>query len=196
MQRLRESQTPCTARMSSSTQQQRYLGPLMGALALLLLVVGTSHAEWAYVGSGSYVGTTSFYRLCPTWIGGDREYSSNGPSVYAYTSLSIISGTQLYVKVYMDQLETKSNWSHARFSRSYRLYTAPSGRQIAYTWNASRSEIHYVDTDHAEDVFYPTDTLVREFRIKGDTSGNDIGNCTSDDAYLTVYFEPLWVWLE
>jgi hypothetical protein len=190
MKRLRENQTLCAARMSSSTQHQRYLGPLMGALTLLLLVVGTSHADW------NYAGTPSFYRLCPTKIGGDREYSSNGPSVYAYAYLYVVSGTHLYVRVYMDQLETKYDWSRTRLNRSFWLYTAPSGRRIAYPWNDRKSEIHYVDTDHAEDVFYPPDTLVREFRIKGDTSGNDIGNCTSDDAYLTVYFEPLWVWLE
>jgi hypothetical protein len=190
MKRLRENHAPCAARASSSTKHQRYLGPLVGALALLLLVVGTSHAEFAYAG------TPYFNRLCPTWIGGDREYSSNGPSVYAYAELSIVSGTHLYVRVYMDQLETKSNWSHARYNQRFWLYTAPSGRRIAYTWNAPRSEKHYVDTDHAEDVFYPTDTLVEYFRIKGDTSGNDIGNCTSDDAYLTVKFEALWVMLD
>jgi hypothetical protein len=190
MKRLRENQTPCAARVSSSTQHQRYLGPLMGALVLLLLVVGTSHAEWINVGA------PGFYRLCPTKIGGDCEYSSNGPSVYAYAYLYIVSGTQLWVRVYMDQLETKSDWSRTRLDRLIRLYTAPSGRRIAYFWNAPKSEIHYVDTDHAEDVFYPTDTLVREFRIKGDTSGKDICNCTSDDAYLTMYFDPLWVWLE
>jgi hypothetical protein len=109
MRRLRENQTPCTARMSSSTQQQRYLGPLMGAWALLLLVVGTSHAEW------DYAGTPFYNRLCPTQIGGDREYSSNGPSVVAYASLEIDSGTRLYVHLYMDQLETESDWSRARF---------------------------------------------------------------------------------
>jgi hypothetical protein len=190
MKCLREDQTPCTARMSSSTQHHRYLGPLVGALALLLLVVGTSHAEWHYAGE------PSFYRLCPTKIGGDREYSSNGPSVDAFAYLDIDSGTHLYVRLYMDQLETKSDWSRARFDQRFWLYTAPAGRRIAYTFNHWESKWHYVDTDHAEDVFYPTDTLVREFRIKGDTSGNDIGNCTSDDAYLTVYFEPLWVWLE
>jgi hypothetical protein len=190
MRRLRESQTPYTARMSSSTQHQRYLGPLIGALALLLLVVGTSHAEWVYA-------DTPFYnQLCPTKIGGDREYSSNGPSVVAYASLEIDSGTHLYVHLYMDQLETESDWSRARLDQRFLLYTAPSGRRIAYPSTDWVSIIHYVDTDHAEDVFHPTDTLVREFRIKGDTSGNDIGNCTSDDAYLTVEFEPVWVWLE
>lgn len=162
----------------------------MGAIALLLLVVGTSHAGWVYIG------TPSYYRLCPYKYGGDREYSSNGPSVTAFARLSLVSERSLYVRVYMDQIETKSDWSRARLDRYFVLYTAPAGVRITNIWNTTYSSIHYVDTDHAEDVFWPSDTLVREFRMKGDTSGNDIGNCTSDDAYLTVFFEPLWVWLE
>jgi hypothetical protein len=190
MKRLRESQTPCTARMSSSTQQQRYLGPLVGALVLLLLAVGTSHADWINLGEWSRM------QLCPQHVGGDREYSGNGPAVYAAARLSAVPATQLYVTLRMRQLETQSNWSEARLNQIYWLYTAPAGRQITQIWNATESEILYVDTDHAEDRFTPADILVREFRIKGDTSGNDIGNCTSDDAYLSVILEPLWVWLE
>jgi hypothetical protein len=30
----------------------------------------------------------------------------------------------------------------------------------------------------------------------GDTSGNDIGSCSPNYAYLTVYLEPIWVWVE
>jgi hypothetical protein len=164
----------------------------MGALALLLLVVGTSHAEWIDLG------VRSFTRLCPNHIGGDREYKGHGPEVIASASLSTASDqTELYVNLYMHQIETRSDWSEAELSRSFRLYRAPLGRRITFIWNATLSELPpYTDTNHTLDRFFPVDNLVQEFAIMGDTGGNDIGNCTSDDAYLSTYLERLWVWLQ
>jgi hypothetical protein len=46
------------------------------------------------------------------------------------------------------------------------------------------------------DRFFPADNLVREFQIKGDTGGKDIGNCTSDDAYLSLFLRPLRVFIQ
>ena len=81
-------------------------------------------------------------------------------------------------------------------SRDFFIYRAPAGRRITSIWNSTVSEIFYVDTDHAVDRFFPPDNLVEEFRINGDTGGKDIGNCTSDDAYLSLFTEPLWVFIE
>jgi hypothetical protein len=190
MKWLRECQTRSRDNMDRSPQHQRYLRPLLGAVVVLLLVVGTTYAEWVNLGP------RSFERLCPQHIGGDREYAGHGPEVYALAELSLVNATELWINLYMHQIETRSDWSEAELNRSFRLYSAPSGRQITAIWNATVSEVFYTDTNHSVDRFFPPDNLVREFQIKGDTGGNDIGNCTSDDAYLSVYLDSVWVWLQ
>jgi hypothetical protein len=159
-------------------------------LFLGLLLVEASHAEWVDLGTRSYLG------LCPDKVGGDREYAGHGPEVEARAWLSIANEAELRINVFMHQRETTSDWSEALLSRDFFVYRAPAGRRITSIWNDTVSEIFYVDTDHEEDSFFPPDTLVEEFRIKGDTGGNDIGNCTSDDAYLSLLTEPLSVFIE
>jgi hypothetical protein len=160
-------------------------------MVFLCCVTETSHAVWVNVGP------RSFTRLCPNHIGGDREYAGHGPEVSASASLAVDStGQALQVNFFMHQIETKSDWSEAQLERSFRLYTAPFGQRITFIWNATYSEIFYVDTNHALDRFFPADNLIQEFAIIGDTRGNDIGNCTADDAYLNAFLESLWVWVE
>jgi hypothetical protein len=97
----------------------------------------------------------------------------------------------------LHERETQSNWSEARLSVVKELYPpAPPNQAYRYFYNTQFSEISYTDTDHTVNWFYPADNLVSAFAIMGDTSGNDIGNCTADDAYLSVYFEPIWAWAE
>ena len=159
-------------------------------LFLSLLLVEASHAEWVELG------TREYQRLCPDKVGGDREYAGHGPEVRARAGLSIVNGAELRINIFMRQRETKHDWSEARLTRDFFIYRAPAGRRITSIWNDAVSEISYVDTDHGEDAFFPPDNLIEDFRIKGDTGGNDIGNCTSDDAYLSLTTEPLMVFIE
>ena len=160
-------------------------------LLLSLLAVEASYAEWVFVGP------RSFQRLCPQHIGGDREYKGHGPEVTIRSELyTQNAGRELYIDINMHQIETRSDWSEAQLSRNFRLYTAPFGRVITTILNGDVSDHFYVDTDHAVDRFFPSDNLVQEYRVIGDTKGNDIGNCTSDDAYLSVTLEPVWVWID
>jgi hypothetical protein len=180
-------------RLFHRTAPQRYVLPLLGALVCLLLTVGTSQAAYWY-----NLGYRSFTRLCPTHVAGDREFAGHGPDVYAnaFVYTTGHSDEQLAVSFYLRERETRSDWSEASKSWAYLLYTAPSGQSIWYIYNTQFSEVTYTDTDHYLDWFYPADNLVSAFVIMGDTSGNDIGNCTADDAYLSVYFEPIWVWID
>jgi hypothetical protein len=159
-------------------------------LFLGLLVVETSHAEWVNLG------TRTYSRLCPDMIGGDREYAGHGPDVEARASLNLVNGVELNIGIYMHQRETTDDWSEAELQRDFFIYRAPAGRRITSIWNDTESAIFYTDTDHTVDQFFPPDSLVQELRINGDTGGKDIGNCTSDDAYLTLFTEPLWVFIE
>jgi hypothetical protein len=197
MKAMRKCHTNGIGRLSSRTLPQRYVRPLLGGLALLLLLVGTSHAQ-----TRVHVGPHEFTRLCPTHVGGDREYSGNGPEVHAYARLAITgSDTELRACFFMHQMETKHDWSEALLDdkeddECFLLYTAPVGMRITRILNDTRSDIRYIDSDHGLDKFFPTGNLVREFQIKGDTKGKDIGNCTADDAYLNVFLEDVEVELE
>ena len=191
MRGMRESHPRGSGRRASSTRHWQYMRPLIGALALLLLV-GTSQAAGGWV----HLGERSYNRLCPEHIGGDREYKGHGPEVDIHVWLTDVPTTRLEVCFFMHQIETKADWSEAELNRCFPLYTAPSGKQITRIWNATDSYHWYTDTDHAEDRFYPSDNLVKGLRVKGDTGGKDIGNCTTDDAYLSVILEPIAVWVE
>lgn len=160
-------------------------------LFLGLLVAETSHAEWVSLGTRTYA------RLCPEHINGDREYAGHGPEVTARAHLyTANSESELYIDIHMHQIETKSDWSEAQLVRTFLIYRAPAGRRITSIENSDVSELFYVDTDHALDRFFPADNLAQEFQIKGDTSGKDIGNCTSDDAYLSLFLRPLRVFIQ
>src|SRR5262249_23676509 len=139
----------------------------------------------------------SFTRLCPQHTGGDSEFAGHGPDVWAQAHVYIaLNFRDLVILLTMTQKETRSDWSRADLYQTFVTYTAPVGQKIAYIFNTPTSQVRYTDTDHAVDWFYPTDNLVEAFAIMADTSGNDIGNCTADDAYLSVYFETIWVWVE
>jgi hypothetical protein len=175
------------------TAPQRSVRPLLGALVWLLLVVGTSQAAWVSLPG------IAFERRCPLHYRGDREFAGHGPQVTASADLEVGSyGSWLELELNMDMSETRSDWSAAYLAvpNVYVIYFPPAGQAIRFVWNAMHSAVAYTDTDHAVDPFYPPDTLVKEFRIMGDTSGNDLGNCTADDAYLSVYLETLWLWVE
>jgi hypothetical protein len=180
----------CPGHVRPSPARPRLWLPLLGALVCLLLAAGTSQAEWVYLAPQSIT------RLCPTHVSGDREYAGHGPEVMASAELSWeYYPVELRLLLTMTQVETRADWSAAFLQTVFPIYHT-SGKIITYVWNAKRSEVNYTDTDHDVDWFYPADNLVEAFAIMGDTSGNDIGNCTADDAYLSVYLEPIWVWVQ
>ena len=130
-------------------------------------------------------------RLCPSKIGaGDRDFAGHGPNVSASATLRIVNNSQLWVDLYLHEKETVSDWSECEGIWSYLIYTAPINWRINSILTSSSSSISYTDTDHALDIFERTG-LVSFFEIMGDTDGNDIGNCTSDDAYMNVYFNAV-----
>ncbi len=108
----------------------------------------------------------------------------------------------------MHQIETRADWSEAELDRKFRLFRAPPGRTISAVWaNGVRypiaeptepgggpvEDLYYRDTDHDVERFFPG-SWVESVAIMGDSGGDDIGNCTADDAYISVNLAPLWVW--
>jgi hypothetical protein len=134
-------------------------------------------------------------RLCPTHVGGDREFRGHGPDVEARASLERRnSNTEIWVNLYLHAKETRADWTEARGSWSRHLWTVPSGETIINIISHQSSSAYYRDTDH--DLDRPSVTggnLVRRFEIMGDTGGNDVGNCTADDVYMSVTFNQVRV---
>lgn len=138
----------------------------------------------------------SLIRRCPVWIAGDREFDGHGPSTQAYVQLFISSGTKVRARVYYRVKETTSNWSEAIHDEYITLYTAPAGRTITSINSDTYTGFNYTDTSHG--LYYANFGATQaawHFIMNGDTNGNDIGNCTTDDAFLTVNFNPVRITL-
>ena len=176
------------------------------AFALVAGFVTASYAQgW------QRIGPRAFNRMCPRHTGGDREYGGNGPEVdVAVTLKRSFDLTRMELEVYMHQIESKSNWTECEYERTFTLATAPLGGRFTYIWAPTsrgwrwqwlgRGQIYdtvnwnYIDTDHTPDNFVPWQWWLSSITVNGDTSGTDVGNCTADDAYITVSFPRFWVW--
>lgn len=134
-------------------------------------------------------------RLCPTHIGGDRDFNGNGPDVNIRTNLEIRNAKkEIWVQIYLHAKETKADWTEAKGKWDRKLWTAPAGKIISRIESDMSSTASYRDTNHSLDRPTVTGgTLVSSFEVMGDTRGNDVGNCTSDDVYLNVYFNDITV---
>ncbi|XXX72436.1 hypothetical protein WMF30_32795 [Sorangium sp. So ce134] len=130
--------------------------------------------------------STGFY--VPPHVGGDREYDGHGPSVSLQVELSVFNGNELWAAVYMDALETKSNWTRAAGTGWYRLYTA--SRPIVEVVSPVDFSHTYTDTDHAHDIYaFAPESLVNKLDYVGDTRGDEAGTKTG----VRVYFNPITV---
>ncbi len=135
---------------------------------------------------------SSITLLCPTHIGGDREFDGHGPNVKASAALSIKNEKEIWVTLYLHAKETKSDWTEAEGRWERKLWSAPTGKIIVDIDTDKSSEASYTDTDHSLDrPSVQGGSLVSAFEIMGDTSGNDVGNCTSGDVYMNVYFNEV-----
>jgi hypothetical protein len=135
-------------------------------------------------------------RLCPVRARTtDREFGGNGPEIRARSEITQEDQT-LRLSAFMSAEETGRGSSRASKGWEGLLYTAPAGWRIT-NFEPKRSETSYTDTNHEEDA-PPVrgGSLVSSFRFKGDTGGDDIGNCTEDDTYMTVAYNPVTVTLQ
>ncbi len=136
----------------------------------------------------------SHKNLCPTHTGGDKEFDGHGPEVESWAKLRNVNNKEIYADLYLHEKETRSDWTECSGNWSFLIYTAPTGWKIEEIITDIQSTTNYTDTDHALDV--PTVSggrLVSKFEIMGDTGGNDVDHCTSDDAYMNVFFNKVKV---
>lgn len=135
-----------------------------------------------------YVRNT-YLSFTPPHTRGDREYSGNGPEVWA-TARWVKEDTRVNLHLWMKAKETRSDWTTAEGERIEPYYTAPSGWRIDSIEGNLESSAHYVDTDHNDDrQGGGPNGPVKEFKFRGDRDGDDAGIYTGVD----VTFNPLVV---
>jgi hypothetical protein len=184
---------------------------VVGKALVLVGIVGTGLVGQVGVGHAAYdtVSAASYNRLCPRHIGGDREYNGHGPEVTTAVRLERLGG-RLSLRAEMHQIETVADWSEAQLTKDIKLAERLDGTQYTHIWAPNSSGVwgwrslpngvydswndFYVDTNHSLRTVYPPDWWLSRVASNGDTGGNDIGNCTADDAYLNVSHSTLYVW--
>lgn len=134
-------------------------------------------------------------RFCPEHIRGDREFAGHGPLVSVEAKLEI-EGDQIYLVYTLHAVETERDYTEALRTKRELIYTAPPRTTILSIESDTWSRAKYTDDDH--DLDYPdvTGGLVKYFEILGDTGGDDVGNCTSDDVYMNIYFNTISILLK
>jgi hypothetical protein len=134
--------------------------------------------------------------LCPTHINGDKEFEGHGPNMNMSAMLDI-STDALSIKLIidLDAAETVWDWTEARGHWEFILYNAPVGWHIqGINYPLLPTTCFYKDVDWEEDTCLPGfGSFIQFFKAIGDTHGDDVGNCTLDDTYLTVHTNPIQV---
>src|SRR5688572_21610239 len=133
-------------------------------------------------------------KFCPDRIAGDREFNGNGPDVSASAVLFTKNESELWVRISLHVIETKSDWSEAAGDWEYALWSGPIGATITDYAPTAPSTAEYRDDNHQPDRPSVSGSgLVQRFEINGDTEDDDIGNCTNDDVYIQVHFGEIQV---
>lgn len=134
--------------------------------------------------------------FCPPHTRGDKEFKGHGPNVWTSVKLYQKGSNELYARVYIKAEEDRSNWTTAEGAQDYWVWRAPPNKAII-GFQPDYSEDYYKDNGHSEVSRSPSNGgPVYQFITKGDTKGNDVGNCTGDDVYLKVLFNPIEVTLK
>lgn len=142
-------------------------------------------------------------KLCPSHIGGDREFDGNGPRVQTNAQIFIVNQKEIHVRVFLNAKETQSDWTEAEGEWTYKIFPtlvapAPSNTyKITRILSSASSSASYTDNDHSVDIPSVSGGLVSRFECIGDTGGNDVGNCNgNDDVNVTVIFNQVRIEIE
>ncbi|MDX2283382.1 MAG: hypothetical protein NW241_04435 [Bacteroidia bacterium] len=119
----------------------------------------------------------------PRHTNGDREYNGNGPDVHATVTL-VNQGDRVEARVYMRASETKSDWTRASETKTFTIYTAPSGKVIEKILSPAFAEFSYRDSNGNLDEF-PGGGPVASWKFMGDGGGDDAGVHTRVEVTLS-----------
>ena len=94
---------------------------------------------------------------CPKQMyGGDREFDGHGPRINCRAQLSIGDGGRaLYANVSIVAKETTHDWSETRGSWNFKVYDAPSGKQITKIASDNFSETEFTSGAAGFQLLFP-----------------------------------------
>lgn len=122
----------------------------------------------------------------PPHTRGDREFDGNGPRIQCTVQAYLRNGNEIWARVQMRARETKSDWTTAEGTETFRIYT--HDKPIKEILSDDSSEVYYEDHDHSEDVLsMGGGELVKQFVFVGDTRGYEAGTRTG----VVVDFNPI-----
>jgi hypothetical protein len=120
--------------------------------------------------------------------GGDKDFHSNGPVVYAKVSIQIINQKEIKTTLHLWAKETKGDYTFFKSYGERIIWTVPVGYIITgiNSPGETLSEQKYTDSNLSMDYFNPIKGPVSRFEIMGDQIGND-------HPYMNVYFKAITV---
>jgi len=169
-------------------------------------VDGECICEFGWTGPDCSISTidTISYRpapilnICPEHINGNSNFSGNGPDVDISVKARIKENKYIFAEITFHLKQTNGNSpTEGLVQIEEMIYQAPSGKEIMELLSSDSSDVVYTDTNRDLDVMPPdSGSLVREFRVMGDTNATDFPNdCINDGSKLDVHFNDLLIWL-
>ncbi len=123
---------------------------------------------------------------------GDGEFDSNGPDIDVVLQLfdhsNRVSGILVFNAFERDDSgKMKGDQTTLRGIEDLNnLYNPPSGWAVSNITGSNQAAHSYRDTDHDLDIHSFASGPVREFRIIGDTSGNDVGETGVEVVFNSI----------
>lgn len=136
---------------------------------------------------------------------GDAEFGGNGPEINATAKIEISPDRRQIVAIAaMTAQETNGGDTRGEGTWRKTIYTAPPGQLIDEIYTTSETYVNFVSKaagfqiigaigDQNTPKVDPKQDLVRNFRIVGDTGGDDLSgdNDCGDDTRMSVEFHPI-----
>lgn len=130
------------------------------------------------------IAAAEYGEYCPTYFsGGDYDFDGHGPRVYLEVE-AYVSGDSLLFNLFIDAIETESDWTRGAGRWDELLYQAPEGWVISAVDTPVACNRYYTDINHEMDFIDCEDV---KFRGIGDAEGDDIGTACVKCKY--------WVWI-
>jgi hypothetical protein len=124
--------------------------------------------------------------------GGDDEFNGNGPNIDIAVNL-ITTLQQVKARVYMNAIETRSDFTQVQGYQDFIIYTAPDNMRVDHVSGATSSRYQYTDKGYSMDKPYiikmGSGDLVDKYEVIGDEGGNDVGHT----GVAAVHLNPITI---
>jgi hypothetical protein len=141
---------------------------------------------------------TSYFDFTPNKISfiplragsGDTDFGGHGPKVSCNVTL-IKYDDKILAHVFMNAIETRSDWTQAMGARDYVIYNADPDKTIEKIITPTNSSFEYIDSNHGDDYF-GGNGCIASYDFTGDTDGDEAGIRTK----VTLVFNNIHIQLK